>query len=187
VCRLVLRTTARVFDRHLRFFAVSPAAETRDRGRFLAVASARWTHSDPDASCPPLTIELPQIPSDQLWLVVDEGDNSRLPIERPTLLLPADQLRFFRDSHVGLSLLYGAPGMTAPRYDLELIAARLARTPAREVAPGPESDTTPAGRLAVSTTAFWGVLLAAVVVLVGILARLLRPERQTPGSGGETS
>jgi hypothetical protein len=52
----------------------------------------------------------------ELLLVVDEGDNTPLPVTAARLL-PAHRLRFFRERNAPLRFVYGNVNMTPPRYD----------------------------------------------------------------------
>ena len=178
--RLVIHTDARVFDREVAI-ELPPSAEEnpRARDRSITVAQARWRHTDPELSAPALAIDLPPLRGTDLSLVIDEGDNAPLPIRDATLLLPAYRLRFFRDGHTPIALLYGRPDLEAPRYDLALLAPRLLGAPAQDVVPGPEqasSNVTGVTPIVV----FWGALALAVLVLVVLIARLLRPSAGTP-------
>lgn len=187
--RLVLHTTSRVFSRRVSIEAeATPSDIRRERetgnggGGFVTIAAAEWRHDDPETPAPALTLALPSARSAELYVVVDEGDNAALAIDEPTLLLPSYRLRFFRDGRTQLSLLYGRPDLAAPRYDLTLLAPRLLGAPAEEISPGPEQ-----GEASVATgtpiVVFWGVLGVAVVALLLLIARLLRPRASARGSG----
>ena len=171
--RLVLHTTARVFDRPVRV-VVTPDKNGRRDSSGNTVADARWQHADPDTSAPPLTLRIPSLPASTAWVVVDEGDNSPLPLTEPTLLLPAYRLRFFREADVDLRLLYGREDLDAPRYDLALLAPRLLGASAAEVTAGPEQALPEGKRAQVSMSVFWGALVLAVVVLTILVVRLVR-------------
>jgi hypothetical protein len=108
-------------------------------------------------------------------LLIEEGDNAPLPLDPPHLLLPANRLRFFYPEGVRLKLLYGRPGLPSPRYDLSLLAPRLQGEAAHEIALGPESQQGPEPDAAGSEKKiFWGALVAAVLVLLLVLGRMLR-------------
>jgi hypothetical protein len=175
--RLVLTTGARVFRRDVRVEVVRPAAP-RDgrRGAWRdVVASAQWSYADESTPSLPLTLQLPPMHSAEAYLVVEEGDNSRLPISAPTLLLPTYRLRFYRDRpDEALSLLYGRPGLAAPTYDIALLAPELVGAPAVEVAPGGESAGAAAAAGRIPQVVFWAVLGLAVLAMVGLIARLLK-------------
>ncbi|HEX4965663.1 MAG TPA: DUF3999 family protein [Thermoanaerobaculia bacterium] len=176
--RLVLTTTARVFERQVRLVDVSTTPRElrgRESGE-RTVAEATWRHADPETPAPELTLEVPSIPATRFDLLVDEGDNSPLPLEAPRLLLPAVRLRFFYPAGSSLKLLYGQPGLPPPRYDLSLLAPRVLSEPAGEMGFGPEprqpSEEPDAG--AMERKIFWGALLGAVLVLLFVLGRMLR-------------
>jgi hypothetical protein len=170
--RLSFSTNARVFQRAIRL-QPEPGPMNTDR-RTLATAS--WSHGDAGTPAPDLTFDIGSIGSTRLFLAVEDGDNAPLQIERPTLLLPRYQLRFVRRTTAPLELLYGNPRLKAPRYDVSLMAASLLDAQAEQVSPGPEQE----GPLSAprATFVFWGALVAAVVVLLALIVRLLRPESQ---------
>jgi hypothetical protein len=186
--RLVLASTARVFEREVRLVQV-PAEAPRDREpEEQTVAQATWRHADPETPAPQLTLDLPASPSTRFDLLVEEGDNAPLPLDPPRLLLPANRLRFFYPAGGSLQLLYGQPGLAPPRYDLALLAPRLLGEAAREVALGvaprraPEPDAEATGR-----KIFWGALVGAVLVLLLVLGRMLRGGTESPPPPGEAS
>ncbi|MDQ3950723.1 MAG: hypothetical protein M3282_10290, partial [Gemmatimonadota bacterium] len=175
--RLVLTTVARVFRRQLRVEVVRPPAlNDGRRGRWReTVASSPWSHADEGTPALPLTLELPAMQSAEAYLVVEEGDNSPLPIAPPTLLLPTYRLRFYRDrADPALSLLYGHPGLVAPTYDIALLAPELVGATAVEVAPGGESVGAAAAAGRISRIVFWAVLGIAVVAMIALIGRLLK-------------
>ena len=180
--RLVLETTARIFERDVRLVEPLTAAEAvRERGRRAepaerTVAQAAWRHADPDTPAPALTLDIPPSLGTRFDLLVEEGDNAPLPLAPLHLLLPAARVRFFEPA-APLTLLYGQPGLPPPRYDLALLAPRLLGAAAHEItlppetvgAIAPEPDPAAQGKMI-----FWGALVAAVVVLLLVLGRLLR-------------
>ncbi|MFP5247650.1 MAG: hypothetical protein ACLGH0_13245, partial [Thermoanaerobaculia bacterium] len=170
--RLVLTTSARVFERD-----VTLRATTGTRNATLAQET--WRAADPELLPPALTFEPPRSGHRELELVVDEGENAPLPIASAELLLPSAVLRFH---HPGtpLVLLYGNREAEAPRYDLSLLAPRLFGEPARELtlaAAAPRVDE----ESKKERSFFWIIIALVAVVLLGMLAKLLRP--QTPVSG----
>jgi hypothetical protein len=177
--RLLLSTTARVFERRVTVWVDRRGGtDARSRGRWEPIRKAAWRHVDPQRPAPPLAIELPPLEVITLVVGVDDGANGPLPLGNPQLLLPARRLRFVRPADGPLRLLYGAPSLAAPRYDLALLAPRLLGTAAHEVAAGPEPGPTDHER-ATEARAFdervlWAVLLAAIVALGLVLARVLR-------------
>ena len=185
--RLVLHTDARVFDRRVTVevepTSAADARPARSSGRLL-LAAETWRHTDPETPAPALALSLPRADAQELFVVIDEGDNAPLPLRDPTLLLPSYRLRFFRDGRTPLTVLYGRPDLGAPRYDLALVAPRLLGAPAEEVtAAGEEATRNVTG--ITPTIVFWCALAVAVAALLALLARLLRPgdsERAPPAS-----
>lgn len=176
--RLVLATAARVFEREVRLAEV-PEATLEPRGDRepgeRTVAQAVWRHADPDTPAPEMTLDMPPSPATRFDLLVEEGDNSPLPLDPPRLLLPTNRLRFFNPAGGRLVLLYGQPALPPPRYDLALLAPRLLGEAAHEITLGPEPREGPRpDSAATGRKIFWGSLVGAVLVLLLVLARLLR-------------
>ena len=184
--QLVLSTSARVFSRQLTLRVERPPLDRRTEPRMETVQSVSWVHADLETPAPPLTLGLPQLGVSSVQLVIDEGDNMPLPLSRPKLLLPAYRIRFVRSSADELTLLYGQPGLDAPRYDLALVASAVLGTSVHEIAPGPEIS---GGAVQVKhgtsgqTTLFWGALSLAVIVLLIIIARLVLKPEEPPARG----
>ena len=185
--RLVLHTDARVFERRVTV-QVEPTSEAdarraRASGRFM-LATESWRHADPETPAAALALSLPRLDAQELFIVIDEGDNAPLPLRDPTLLLPSYRLRFFRDGRTPLTVLYGRSDLGPPRYDLALVAAQLLGAPAEEVTATAEQSTQNVTGIT-PTIVFWCALAVAVAALLALLARLLRPgdgERAPPAS-----
>lgn len=182
---LVLKTNARVFTRSVEL----RHAENEDRGRgSRTITATTWSSSDPDAVPSPLSFIMPF--GRDIELLVDEGDNAPLELAAAQLLLPSAALRF---AHPGndLTLLYGAPNLGAPRYDIALLAPRLFAEPAKEIALAKSNGARPAEKASRERTWFWVAIGAAALVLLAMLGRLLAPVRgeetrplgETPGGG----
>jgi hypothetical protein len=106
-------------------------------------------------------------------VTVDEGDNTPLPLVSARLLLPAYQLRLFRERDAALRLAYGRDDLAPPQYDLALLAPQLIGVAATEVVPGAEQAPASSTTTLMSPQLFWGVLIAAVLVLVALVVRLV--------------
>jgi hypothetical protein len=174
---LVIDTSARLFTRGVRIGFERPADRRHRDAWFQELASARWTHTSGDAAAS-LSLRLPPTNAPQLLLVVDEGDNSPLPLTAVRLLLPAYRLRFYSPEG-DARLIYGRPDQPAPEYDFELLAARILGADAAEVQLGEEQalggSAAPEGRpTPVSQRMFWAGLGVAVVILAGLIVRLMR-------------
>jgi len=171
--RLVLTTSARVFQRLIAIDVQRPAGGAQ-RGPWLQrIVNASWSHADPESPAPALTIGLPMVDVTDLVLIVDEGDNSRLPLESATLLLPAFRVRFVRDGSAPVTLLYGRADIESPSYDFRLLAPRLIGAPATEIAAGPERTIQPPSVSVLPMTLFWVILGVAVVAMLVVIARLV--------------
>jgi len=173
--RLVLTTTARVFERPVSV-SVRREESVRADERVETVLQAVWRHTDPETPASPIVLDLPVLGASAVTLNIDEGDNSPLPISALRLLLPSYRLRFYATTTTGRTLLYGEPSLPAPRYDLSLLASRLVGVSASEVSLGPESMVARPGKGGTDRRIFWGVLVAAVVILLALLTRLLRSD-----------
>ena len=117
--RLVLRTSARVFDREVRVLVEPVPGERRKRDAAQVVAAATWRHAQTDAAAPALTLALPTLATAEVLLAVVEGDNPPLPLAAPDLLLPSWHVRLFRGAPGELRVLYGqsqlSPSALRPR------------------------------------------------------------------------
>jgi hypothetical protein len=135
---------------------------------------ATWSHDDPSTPAPTLDAVLPnRLAADSLVIAVNDGDNQKLSIVGATLRVPTFRLRFYRDSSSALRMFYGRADLSAPHYDMALVADRLRDSTAADVELGPEHvlrDTTNQ----TPKTVFWVVLAGAVVILLLLIARLLR-------------
>ena len=178
--RLVLTTKARVFQRTVTLTSIAPAVD-RQPARLVQRGAVTWTHADQDTAAPPLTFELPDSSFAQdLYLLIDEGDNQPLPIDKATLLVPQYAVRLFRRDNQPLRLLYGRDDLNSPRYDLQLLSQQVMGRAAEDVTPGPEqpldgTGTAPGFEL-VPPGVFWTALSLTVIVLLGFVVRLMRKE-----------
>jgi len=174
--RLVLSTESRVFDRAVQVgIEHAPDRHRRDPW-FESLATARWVNADQERAAQPLQLTLNTLDATDLLLIIDEGDNRALPLGPPRLLLPSYRVRFYRPAATPLKLAYGRDDLTAPRYDLALLAPQVLGVAATEVVAGilsPTAAAAPTTKLS-SPYLFWGVLSLAVVVLVGFVVRLVR-------------
>ena len=171
---LVLETTARVFQRSVQL-GVERAPDRSHRDAWFQVsASGAWRHADQQTPARGLSLRLNPAMGTELLLVVDEGDNAALPLSAARLLLPSYRLRYYQPVSGALRLAYGRDDLQRPQYDLALLAQQVMGAPAQELAPGPESrNESPAPDRVISPLTFWILIGAAVLVLVGLIARLL--------------
>jgi len=173
--RLVLTTSARVFERRVNVAEEREPDMDRRRDAWLdTMATSRWTHADQDRPAMPLSLPVRSTRGTDLLIIVEEGDNAPLPIASARVLLPAYRIRLFREANA-LRVAYGRVDLSRPQYDLALLAPQLLGAPAADVALDAEQTSAVATTAAlVSPRLFWTALTIAVIVLIGLIARLLR-------------
>ena len=172
--QIAVETSARVFQRGVQLAIVRPADRNSRSGRLETIAATTWTHVAAEEPAIPLTLSVVPGRSSELWLSVDEGDNSALPITAVRLLLPSYRIRFFRPFRSSLTLVYGRSDLLAPRYDLALVSSGLLNAEATEVTALAERQTRPARRSLVSPLQFWVFLSIAVAILLALIVRLTK-------------
>jgi hypothetical protein len=173
--RLVLTTSARVFRRPIEVVIEREADRLRRDPWVETLARTAWVHADQDTPAPALVMSLPSVEAKDLLVIVEEGDNSPLPITGARLLLPAYRMRLFREGGALLRLAYGRTDLAPPSYDLALLAPRVFGVTAADVVPAPEHEAVAGGSASlVSPRLFWAILAAAVIVLLLLIARLVR-------------
>jgi uncharacterized protein DUF3999 len=175
---LALSTNATIFDRQISLAEERPADRAHRDNWIGPLTAARWVHADREQPAPSLPLRGQSTASTDLVLVVDEGDNSPLPLTSARLLLPSYRLRLFQDPGASLRLVYGRDDLGPPSYDLALLSASVLGVPAREVAPAAEEAGSSAATPFVlgSPRLFWSVLVIAVIGMLVVLARLIRRE-----------
>lgn len=169
---LVLDTSARTFRRDVQL-SVGRPPDRRRRDRWADVIGvSEWQHANESVAAPPLELIAGNRDATDLLVTIDEGDNAPLPLTAVRLWLPAWRIRFYRPADTPLRLLYGSRDAVAPEYDLALLRTTVMGESAEEVSAAPE-PAPPKGRAAiVSPRIFWGFLIAAVLVLAALIARL---------------
>ena len=173
---LVIETSGRLFTRSVRVGIQRPPDRGHRDAWLQELGSTRWTHTSDDAAAASLSVRLPAVAAQELTLVIDEGDNSPLPLTTTRLLLPAYRLRFYAPDEP-VRLVYGRPGQSAPEYDFELLATRVLGAAATEVQLGEEralSGRSGETSVLVSPRLFWVGLALAVLVIAGLIVRLMR-------------
>ena len=176
--RLVLSTPARVFERRVTVAEEREPDEIHRDPWIDTIEATTWMHADAEKPAMPLSLSVRPPHGTRVLVIVDEGDNPPLPIEKARLLLPAYRLRLYRAANARLRVAYGRADLSQPQYDLALLAPQVLGTPATDVTPDPEQL---AGAVSTAVTImsprlFWGALAIAVVVLLGLIARLLKKE-----------
>ena len=171
---LVLETSGRVFMRTVSAGVERPPDRTRRDTWFETLATKAWAHKTQDLPAPALSLPLGTTRDDAIVIVVDEGDNSALPITKARLLLPSYRLRLYHPGRP-LTLVYGREDVSLPRYDLALLAPQVMGAEARELIPVAADDKKPGSVTSlVSPKFFWAGLVVAVLIILGIIVRLTR-------------
>jgi hypothetical protein len=171
---LMITTKSRVFERNVAL--QKPADESHGREAEL-LETATWRSADPDNDPPPLKFTAPLRGSRTIELLIDEGDNAPLQIASARLQLPSSALRFISNG-ASLTLVYGNSSVAAPRYDLALLAPRLFGQPSREIPLQSKVADESAASPKIERSVFWAAIVAAVLILLFTLVRLL-PGRTT--------
>ncbi|MBN1570697.1 MAG: DUF3999 family protein [Acidobacteria bacterium] len=172
--RLVFSTSGRVFRRNLRVLIEKNPYNERQEPWTTSIAAATWAHADPETPAQALMLRIPTLKTTEVLVIIEEGDNSPLPVTSVKLLLPAQRLRFFRGSEPDLKLYYGRNDLAGPRYDLAMLAPRLVGAAAEEIRLGPEVELSAVAARQISPKIFWGILIAAVLVLLVLIVRLVK-------------
>jgi hypothetical protein len=175
--KLVIETSARVFQRTARIGVEHLPDRNRRDAWFETRLAETWRHADEGTQAQPLTLSLDRTAETNLRLVIDEGDNAPLPITAVKLLLPSYRLRFYAppEGRDAIRLAYGRNDLQPAQYDLALLAPRVMGAPAVEVgtAAAPVATSMSVTTL-VSPRAFWVIIGVAVLVLLALIARLLK-------------
>jgi hypothetical protein len=172
---LTLISDTRVFERSFDLF--EETADSRGEKVIRTLASdAQWSRT-PERNSVRFTIPLTGgMATDTLIIETDNGDNPPIALTEIQADYPVAKL-LFRSEPKAMHLYYGAPA-NAPRYDLELMAARLLSAEKSRPQVGPEErvdgSTEKSGFLVQRASAVLWVSLALVVgVLLVVVARLL--------------
>jgi hypothetical protein len=173
---LVLTTSAGLFRRTVTVGMERPPDRQRRDYYFEPLGTRVWQSVNRAAAPPELTLDLHRLETDALTVVVDEGDNSPLPLREARLLLPSYRLRFYRPAATDLQLVYGRDDLSAPQYDLALLAPIVMGADALEIVAGPETSSmaVPDAAGLTSPWFFWAFLGAAILILMAVLFRLVR-------------
>lgn len=178
--QIAIETSARVFQRSVQLAVVRPADRRWRGARLETIVATTWGHAEPEEAPAALTLLVAPGEAAELWLSIDEGDNTALPITAVRLLLPSYRLRFYRPAQSALLLVYGRTDLLAPRYDLALMSGELLSAEASEVTPLGERPSRLARRPLISPVQFWIFLAIAVAVLLGLIVRLTRRRSDLP-------
>lgn len=165
---------------HKRVFRRSVAVYAQGRGNpsgqstLEKVVETEWTHGDPSQEPPTCDLALSPAAPKTLLLVIEDGDNERLPLASTRLRLESRSVRFFRKPGEALSLAYGNTSLSAPDYDLTLLTEELRELPTRELGLGNEVARVPTVPPITEVSRwFWGIVVVTVLGLIAFIARLI--------------
>ena len=150
------------------------------------LGGAAWTQT-PDRKSREFALPLNErLQSDTLFLETENGDNPPNELEKFAVFYQATRVLFKAKAGDELFLYYGNPRMSAPSYDLNLVAgqllaadkttATLAAEQQLKKSSWAESQTPGQGGVML-----WGILALVVVALLVIIARLL-PKASPPSA-----
>jgi hypothetical protein len=169
---LVVETSQRTFRREVQLSEQGTPDRPRNSQPAAVITNRVWQHSDDSVPAPPLLLPARNRDATLLTLTIDDGDNAALPLTSMRLRLPGWRIRFYRPADTRLRLLYGSDDAVAPEYDLALLRTKVMEESAEEISAAPEPRARRDSAAIVSPRVFWGFLIAAVLVLVALVARL---------------
>jgi hypothetical protein len=168
----------RFFSRPVRVEA--PPAPGRHDAEMVAAGILSRTTEGPSGSRPPVRLGLDGARRSELRLVIDEGDNAPLQIATVRAVVPVPRV-VFKATAGRYRILFGNEAAAAPRYDLETLRHEVLAYSALPAQPGSleanerfRRTMSDYLRTPPATLVLWGTLLAAVVGLAGLTARILR-------------
>ena len=153
------------------------------------LAGAAWTQT-PDRTSREFILAFQSPPqSDTLVLETHNGDNPAVELDNFQVFYPATRMLFKAQPADELLLYYGNPQVSAPRYDLSLVAGQLLAAHQADAGLAAEeqlkrswgADSQP-GK---GSVVFWAILAMVVLVLLVIISRLV--PRSTPGQSEGSS
>ncbi len=176
VSRLSCRARTPLFQRSMVLW--EEISDDRGEKSRRTLGEATWVQT-PERSSKEFTLIFERPPEiDTLILETHNGDNPPIELENLQLVYPVTRLLFKAKLQDEISLYYGNPRVSQPRYDLSLVASELLasdKTPATLAAEEPLKKS---WRGASQTSGKGGVLLwvslaLVIVVLLAIISRLL--------------
>lgn len=180
VTRLACVSRSELFQRDMRLW--EEIADERGEKTPRELGRATWKQT-PGHAIREFILEIDQTPlTDTLFLETDNGDNTAIELGDFRCYYPVVRLIFKAapDAANPLWLYYGNGEVSAPRYDLSLVANEILRAEKATATAGGEEATRGAGsRHGADETQdrggilFWGVLAVVVLALLVLIARLL--------------
>lgn len=160
---LVLVTSQPVFEREVTLL-VDQGTQT------WPIRAVRWSGGEGGGT---LAIRVGSAVGRSLLVEIANGDNPPLPVDAVSVTAPEWELRA-RLPAEGARLLYGAPGVGAPSYDLGLVAAELAGRALPSATLGEPARVAGPQVSAVERAMVTGALAALAIGLAALVVRVLR-------------
>jgi Protein of unknown function (DUF3999) len=182
IARLTCVARTPLFERSMSLYE-EPTDERGGKYRH-PFGGAIWTQT-PERKSKEFELTLDsRLDSDTLILETDNGDNPPIELEKFTAFYPATRVLFKAKPDDGLFLYYGNPSVSAPSYDLSLVAEQLLASEKNVASLSAEEQLKESSWYGNQTPGrggvlFWGILAVVVVVLLAIISRLL-PKSQPP-------
>lgn len=182
VTRLTCTTRSPLFKRQVTL-SEEPTDERGEKYRH-ELGQAAWVRTPP-ATKAPLEISIVSVLTDTLVLETDNGDNPAIELEDFQLFYPVTRVLFKAPVEPATFLFYGNREVGFPQYDLDLIAPRLLaeEKSTATLAAEEELQKSSFGQLfklsGTKSVIFWGALVAVVIVLLVVIAKLL-PKSSPP-------
>lgn len=175
--RLTLSSDTPLFQRQFRVYEKVTGSDGRSQERTLA--SGTWSRTPEPGSPRTRVFDLSdRLQGDTLYLETDNGDNPPIALTGASAEHAVTRVVFRAMELDGLQLVYAHPRAAAPRYDLNLVAAKLltaerhaATLGAGETARG--SFARGVMRHLTGGIVFWSALAMVVAVLLTTVAKLL--------------
>ena len=170
-----------LFQRHVQIFQT--VKDDRGDSQRQLLTDATWTRIHNDQSNL-FSLLLNAVPQDkELTLQIDNGDNPPLHVSKATAFYQAPRILFKASSRgAPVYLYYGPNDVSAPQYDLNLIAGEILSQAPVEAKLGPEEalKVTPWYQMPIPAGGlrwiFWIVMGLVVVGLVTVIVKLLPEE-----------
>ncbi len=180
--RLTCASPTPLFERSLSLY--EELADDRGDKYPHPLGDASWMRT-PDSKTKEFTLSFGSAPqSDTLFLETENGDNLPIELEKFTAVYPVTRVLFKAKADDELFLYYGNPHVSAPHYDLSLVAGQLLAADKKNAPLSGEQQLKQPSWQEYEVPGkggvlFWGILAVVVVVLLIIISRLL-PKTQSP-------
>jgi hypothetical protein len=183
VSRLACEDGGTIFQREMTLYVQT--SDERGEEYMRVLNQDIWTQT-PDHKGKKFTLDINNVPNgDTFYLQTDNGDNPPVEFGKFRLYYPVTRVLFKAKAGDLLHLYYGEPQVSAPRYDLSLVANELLAADKATASLGAEEELNKATYRVVNASGkggmlFWGILALVVVALLVVIARLLPKSDSQP-------